>query len=158
MPSLLELQQMRAQHGPSLPMDQQLHWILEPQIFHLASYLRAHRDLLCRDYDVICLARVHPVVFRCLLFLHEGKRPVKADLKHRDSSGLHAEWNHRHFDDHVPQIPHQTCPLQQDYDWKLGDEGSAILESVWHFCRQKLGSDLWRKQVVMAVPRVLRLW
>ena len=33
---------MRSQHGSSLPLDQQLHWILESQIFFALTDLRFH--------------------------------------------------------------------------------------------------------------------
>ena len=72
MPSLLFVQPMRAQHGPSLPLDQQLYRLLEPQIFHSIAHLCAHCDLLRRRDNVFCLAWKHPMVPWCLLLQHKG--------------------------------------------------------------------------------------
>ena len=43
MPSLFYLSALRAQHGPPLPLDCQLCWLLKSQIFHAVPFLH-HRD------------------------------------------------------------------------------------------------------------------
>lgn len=48
LPSLFIMQQMCAQHGPSLPVDQQLRGILEQKVLHVAVVLRPHDVLFHR--------------------------------------------------------------------------------------------------------------
>jgi hypothetical protein len=53
MSSLLSLQQVRAKHGSSLPLDKQLHRVLEPQILLAASCLRAPYYILRADNSIL---------------------------------------------------------------------------------------------------------
>jgi hypothetical protein len=50
---LLCMQQMCPEYGPSLSMDQQLHWILEPQIFHASLSLCTLNHILRANYPVL---------------------------------------------------------------------------------------------------------
>ena len=47
------MQPLRAEHGPSLPLDQQLRRLLESQVFHAVAVLRPFNGLF-RDVDA-CL-------------------------------------------------------------------------------------------------------
>lgn len=61
MPPLLCLQQVCAQYGPPLPLDQQLRWFLEPKVLPPTLNLRVDLHILCDILPVVGLAQVNPV-------------------------------------------------------------------------------------------------
>ena len=103
---------MRAQYGPSLPLDQQLHRVLESQIFHPTPDLRAHRHLFRLRHHVNRLAREHLMVLRRLLLRLNGERPASIGPKYRDIGSVHAEWNHSDSDDHVFEVSPEACHVK----------------------------------------------
>ena len=58
MPSLPHLQSMREWNGPSLPMDEQLHWFWEFEAFHIVLVLRMGSISVCTDFIRIELLSV----------------------------------------------------------------------------------------------------
>ena len=102
---------MCAQHGPSLPLDQQLHRILEQEVLHPLANLRPNDHILRRFHDGICLAREHPVVTRHLLLLPLAKGPREARQESGDIGRLHAQWRRWHPHVHVPSLPRLARPF-----------------------------------------------
>lgn len=115
MPPLLSLQQMRAEYGPPLPLDQQLRRFLEPKIFPAAVNLRASDNILRSHHAGLRLADVYLVGFGRLLLLNKASPESTFIGNDFASSRVHAQRNDSCADDDVFKVPSQVSTFKQNH-------------------------------------------